>query len=85
MKLVTYQREGAQRTGVLVEGDRKIDELEAEAPQREEEIARIDAEAKRTGEALDRYFRAFHARTGSAAGRPAGRAARLTSALLRRR
>ena len=36
-----------------------FDELEAEAPQREEEIARIDAEAKRTGEALDRYFRAF--------------------------
>ncbi|MBO4237339.1 hypothetical protein [Pseudonocardia alni] len=29
--------------------------------------------------------RAFHARTGSAAGRSAGRAARLTSALLRRR
>ncbi|MBN9758064.1 MULTISPECIES: hypothetical protein [unclassified Pseudonocardia] len=29
--------------------------------------------------------RAFHARTGSAHGRPSGRAARLTSALLRRR
>lgn len=36
-----------------------FDELEAEAPQREEEIARIDVEAKRSGEALDRYFRAF--------------------------
>ena len=36
-----------------------FDELEAEAPRREEEIARIDAEAKKTGEALDRYFRGF--------------------------
>ena len=38
-------------------------ELEAEQPQREEELSRIDAEAKRTGESLDRYFRAFEGGT----------------------
>jgi site-specific DNA recombinase len=34
-------------------------ELEAEGPRREEEVARIDAEARKVGESLDRYFRAF--------------------------
>ncbi len=36
-----------------------FEELEAEAPQREAELERIDAEARRVGESLDRYFRAF--------------------------
>jgi hypothetical protein len=36
-----------------------FEELEAEGPQREEEVARIDAEARKVGESLDRYFRAF--------------------------
>lgn len=36
-----------------------FEELEAEQPQREAELSRIDAEAKRVGESLDRYFRAF--------------------------
>ncbi len=36
-----------------------FEELEAEQPRREAELSRIDAEAKRVGESLDRYFRAF--------------------------
>lgn len=36
-----------------------FEELEAEGPQREEEITRIEAEARKVGESLDRYFRAF--------------------------
>ena len=34
-------------------------ELDAEQPQRAAELERIDAELRRTGESLDRYFRAF--------------------------
>jgi exonuclease VII small subunit len=34
-------------------------ELDAEEPQRAAELERVDAELRRTGESLDRYFRAF--------------------------
>ncbi len=34
-------------------------ELDAEQPQRAAELERLDAELRRTGESLDRYFRAF--------------------------
>jgi len=36
-----------------------FEELESEGPRREEEVARIDAEARKVGDSLDRYFRAF--------------------------
>ena len=36
-----------------------FEELSAEAPQREAELERLNAEAKRVGGSLDRYFRAF--------------------------
>jgi hypothetical protein len=34
-------------------------ELDAEQPKRTAELERIEAEARRTGESLDRYFRGF--------------------------
>ena len=34
-------------------------ELDADRPKREAELERIDADLRRTGESLDRYFRAF--------------------------
>jgi hypothetical protein len=34
-------------------------ELDADHPKRETELERVDADLRRTGESLDRYFRAF--------------------------
>ena len=48
-----------------------FEELEAEGPRREEEVARIDAEARKVGDSLDRYFRAFE--EGTCRSRPAAR------------
>jgi hypothetical protein len=43
--------------------DAAFSELDSERPRREAELGRIAAELKRTGAALDRYFRAFEAGT----------------------
>jgi hypothetical protein len=50
--------------------DAAFAELDSERPRRDAELRRIAAELKRTGEALDRYFRGFEQGTMPSA--PAG-------------